>query len=282
MAHEPLAVLKDIAKQSGRRVSGANLFDANVCTSPLDPEHPWEILALPGDFFRHKLTINRRNRKTTLLANGDFIRAQVSGDFDVDAYSINRRDKVMQFEQSLLHVPGFPTLPVYSRQSDTDLRQFLNSTTLNQALDTLQLRENESLHIYRNGLVLYLQRGSRDEIMSAVEAACKLTEQLPASKDSLDLGALPAKFENLSDLIRKWALSDDEERSEMLAEKSLRELRVFVATVSPFIPAIDEYLDSFRPESPPMSAVALGTLAECCLEAQVRIRDLHHRGNSFT
>jgi len=46
MAMDPVAILKDIGKQYGRRVSGANLFDANVCTSPRDAERPWEILTL--------------------------------------------------------------------------------------------------------------------------------------------------------------------------------------------------------------------------------------------
>ncbi len=32
MAMDPVAILKDIGKQYGRRVSGANLFDANVCS----------------------------------------------------------------------------------------------------------------------------------------------------------------------------------------------------------------------------------------------------------
>ena len=113
--------------------------------------------------------------------------------------------------------------------------------------------------------------------MAAIDIACQLAEQFPRVGDNLDLGGLPAKFESLLGLIPKWALSDDEKRSEMLQEASSDELKSFVATVSPQIPAIDEYLDSFRGEPPPEAAVTLGALAECCLEAQTLVRDSEKR-----
>jgi len=236
MAPDPVATLREIGKQFGKRVCTANLFDANVCTSPRDPERPWEMLDLPGDIFRHKLDVTFGGREVEFLANSDFIVAQVAGNLDVDVCCINRRDNVFQLDQSPHHVPGFPSIPVYSRESDRDLRKLLNSAALTQALNALQLTRNESLHFYRNGLVLYLRRDSKDEVMSVVELACKLAEQFPAVEDSTDLAALPAKFESLLNLIPEWALSDDEKRSEMLEEKSIEALQSFVATVSPLYP----------------------------------------------
>jgi len=178
MTTDPIAILKDIGKQAGKRLARANLFDANVCTSPRNPDRPWEVLALPGDIFRHKLNIPVEGHKVTLLANGDFVVVQVTADLDVDVCSINRQDKVFHLEQSFLRIPGFPSMPVFSRQSDTDLNQLLTCAPLVQALHAFQLTENESLHIYRNGLVLYLQRDSKDKVMSAVQVACRLTKQL--------------------------------------------------------------------------------------------------------
>jgi hypothetical protein len=232
-------------------------------------------LELPGDIFRHKLNVKLGRYRIRFHANSDFIAVQIAGNFDLDVCSTNRRDKVFQLHQNPLHVPAFPLLPVYSRDSDTDLREFLNSEALAQALNALQLTEHESMHFYRNAIELYLQRGSKDEVMSAVKIGCKLAEQFPAAKDSLDLTALPKKFEKLFGLIPKWALSDDEERSEMHEETSREVLQSFVATVSPYIPAINEYLDSFGDEPPPNAACTLGTLAECCLEAQIEIRGRH-------
>ena len=178
MATDPMTILKDIGKQYGRRVSRANHYDANVCTSPIDRERPWEILALPGDIFRHKLNITLGDRKITLHANGDFITATVSGNLEWDVCSINRQDKVFQLDLIQSRVPGFESLPVYSRQPHTVLRQLLNSAALVKALNALRLTEQESVHIYRNGIGLYLQRDSKDGVLSAVEVARNLAEQL--------------------------------------------------------------------------------------------------------
>lgn len=117
MAADPVAILKDIGKQYGKRVSSANLFDANVCTSPRDPERPWEILALPDDIFRHKLNITFEDHKVTFYANGDFIAVTVAGNLDVDVCSINRRDKL---DLSPLRAPGFQSFPVFSSQPEAD------------------------------------------------------------------------------------------------------------------------------------------------------------------
>lgn len=179
MATDTVTILKDIGKQYGKRVSRANHFDANVCTSPIDHERPWEILALPGDIFRHKLNITFGDRKITLHANGGFIVATVSGNLEVDVCSINRQDKVFQLDLVQSRVPGFESLPVYCRQSHTDSQRLLNSAALGKALNALRLTGQESVHIYRNGIVLYLQRDSKKEILSAVEVACNLAEQLP-------------------------------------------------------------------------------------------------------
>src|SRR5437899_3270970 len=109
MATDPVTTLKEIGKKLGKRVYAANLFDANVCTSPRDPERPWEVLALPGDVFRHRLNITFEGHKVTLHANSDFVVVQVAGSFGVDACSINRRDKVFQLDLNPLRVPGFPS-----------------------------------------------------------------------------------------------------------------------------------------------------------------------------
>lgn len=196
MTMDPLAILKEIAKQFGKRIGRANLFDANVCTSPLNPERPWEYLALPGDFFRHKLTIKLSVHKIELLANGEFISVQVAGNLvDADLCSINRRDKVFQLVRNLLVEPSF-LFPVYSRRADTDLRQFLSSAALSQALNRLQLTEDESLHIC-NEIVLYLKRNSKNDVMLAIEAACQLAEHLVKNVEKEQLDRTASKIREL-------------------------------------------------------------------------------------
>src|SRR5262249_43143713 len=129
METDPVALLKEIAKQSRKAVRSTNLFDANVCTSPTDPKRPWEHLALPGDFFRHKLSIVCDGRKVTLRANGEFFVLEVSGSFDVELCSINRRDRVFQLQTYPIRIPRFASLPVFS-EPDSDLTELLSSTAL--------------------------------------------------------------------------------------------------------------------------------------------------------
>ncbi len=265
---DPVEILKGVAQQFQTGVRGTNLFDPNVCTSPVDSERPWEHLALPGDIFRHKLDIERKGHKVTLRANSEFVVVVVSGSFDVDVCSINRRDQVFQLVNSSFRIPGFSSLPVFSRRSDTDVAQFLKSKALQRALIALQPSGTESVHIYRNGIVVYLHRDSHDQVMFAIEALCTLAEEMPTLDKKLDAVVLPAQFGGLSDLILKWAVGDDEARSGLIAHASLEELQCFVASVMPYISAINEYLDSFGTENPSEAAVALGALAECAIEAQ--------------
>ena len=269
---DPVEVLKGIAQQFRTVVRSTNLFDPNVCTSPVDPKRPWEHLALPGDIFRYKLDIGCKGHKVTLRANGEFVVIEMTGSFDVDVCSINRRDQVFQLESSSSRIPGFSSLPVFSRQPDTDVAQFLRSKALQRALIALQPTNTESVHFYRNGIVVYLCRDSHDQVMFAIEVLCTLAEEMPTLDKKFDEVVLPAQFEGLSDLVRKWAAGDDEARSELIAHASREVLECFVTSVMPYIPAINDYLGSFGTENPPEAAVALGTLAECAMEAQLRLQ----------
>ncbi len=98
MATDPVSLLETVAKQLGMSVRKTNLFDANVCTSPIDPDRPREHLPLPGDIFRHKVDITFAGHKIRLRANSEFVVAEVPSNLDVDVLSINRQDKVFQLE----------------------------------------------------------------------------------------------------------------------------------------------------------------------------------------
>lgn len=270
---DQVSLLKGIAKQFGKRVRALNLFDPQVCTSPTDPDHPWMNLPLPGDFFRDQLSFEYRGRKVQLRANSEFLFVQISGSFAVDVFSINRRNYDMPVNQVPLRVPGFQALPVFAGQSRGHLEELLSSAALRQALSKLQLTDKESLHLYADAIVLYLQRASEQEIVSAIEAACILAEQLPIGSEGkvVDLEVLPSKFKTLTPLIRKWGVTDDDERSERLEKASQKTLERLVKSVIPHLSSIDEYLDSFGTKALSEGAIALGALAECALEAQLRL-----------
>jgi hypothetical protein len=274
MANQVL-LLKSIAKRMGKRVRALNLFDPNVCTSPIDPDCPWKILPLPGDLFRHQLSIECKGRTVRLHANSHFMVGQVSGSFTIDAFSVNRRE--LGKSEVPPRISGFSALPIFAHRSGGQLAELLSSAALRQALGDLQLKEKESLHLYVNAVVFYLQRLSVREIMSAVEVTCALADQLPAGNDgqNIDLDALPSEFKVLTPFIRKWGVTDDEERSELLEKASRATLERLVKSVSPHLSSIDEYLDSFGKGPLSDTAIALGALAECTVEAQLRLGHTH-------
>jgi hypothetical protein len=269
MAIDPVALLRNVAKQFGKSVRSICHFDPNVCTSPRNPDRPWEILPLPGDMFRHKVAIDFAGHRVSLLANGEFVVVEIRRDLDVGVLSINRRDKIFQLKRSSFEAIGFPSLPIFTDGTSGSLRQFLASPSLTQTLSVLCLEESESLHIYGNGFLLYFKPESVDEALQAVEALCRFIEKLPSIDDSVNLDGLPPEFKDLARFIREWAVTDDELRTEMLEQKSEAALREFVSAVEPYTPSINEYLDSFREGALPEAATTLGTLAECATEARI-------------
>jgi hypothetical protein len=79
----------------------------------------------------------------------------------------------------------------------------------------------------------------------------------------------------LTPLIRKWGVTDDDERRELLEKASQETLKRLVKSVVPHLSSIDEYLDSFGTEALSEAAIALGALAECTLEAQLQLDHLN-------
>jgi hypothetical protein len=262
-------ILRNIAKQSGKRIRSLNLFDSWVCKSPPDPDCPWRNLELPGDFFRSQVSVECLRRKVHLRANADFMVSTIPGSFNLDPFSINRRNDGT--DELSLRVSAFPALPVFADQLNGLLEELLNSTALRHALHELQLSIRESLHVYSDAIVLYLQRTSARETISAIEAACRLADQLPAGTEDekIDLDTLPSEFARLAPLIRQWGATDDEERSQLLMEASTAALERLIKSVKPHLSSIDEYLNSFGTKALSEAAIALGALAEGALEAQL-------------
>jgi hypothetical protein len=267
---QPVALIQEIAKAIGGRVQTSNLFDANVSQRSPVIQESWELIAPPGEFFRHKVNITVRGRKVTLRANGAFVVAEVRSNLDVAPTSINRRDKIWCLSESSLRVPTIPSLPVFASTSDSLLAHFLSSTPLAEALLALRLGDAESLHIYRNGVNVYLQPESAQELLSAVEAVCKLVEQLPEYSEPHEADdSLPQDLTDLSPVIQEWAIPDDELRTEMLEQKTPEALRGFIATVESRAVLIEKCIGSLASESE--SAIALNTLLECAAEARLML-----------
>ena len=131
----------------------------------------------------------------------------------------------------------------------------------------------ESIHIYRNGLCVYLHRTTTKLVFQVVDSALSFLKTLTPRYEELDLKSLPHQFVPLVPLIRLWGMIDDTERDERREVMSRTELRALVEEVRPYLPAIDAYLDSFAGELLSEPAIALGGLAEFVAESILQLKN---------
>jgi hypothetical protein len=273
MAPHPVGLITEISKAFGGRVQSDNLFDFNVSQRSPVPRQSWELIAPPGEFFQHKVDIRVRGQKVRLRANDAFVMAEARSNLDVPVISINRRDRIMCLKESSLEVPVLPFLPVFASTAGNDLADFVSSPPLAEVLLALNLRDAESLHVYRNGVVAYLQPDSAQVLLSALEAICKFVEQLRQNDEPrLAVDSLPRDLGYLSPLIEQWAITDDELRTDMLEQKTPEDLREFIVIVDSCAALIEECIGS--PSADSELAIALSALLECAVEARLRLEAL--------
>jgi len=124
-------------------------------------------------------------------------------------------------------------------------------------------QQSESLHFFEGAVVLYSQPHSSDAVMAALAILVSLVGTVRSELDSVDFSVLPPDIHDLIPYIRRWAISDDGERSDLLDEASKDELEELIAAVEQRLPEINKYLDSFGEMGlSDISALALQTLGD--------------------
>ena len=131
---------------------------------------------------------------------------------------------------------------------------------------------DESLHIYSNGLAVYLLSPSAERAGRIIEAGATFLSQMPTGPQKAGLRGLPANFSPLLPLVQAWGTIDAEEREERRETVSRPALQAMVEQVKPYLPAIDSYLRQFGGAPLTEPAVALGALAEFVVETELYLR----------
>ena len=262
---KPLSVLRSIARQIKRPIRGIQYYDPSVCRSPLNPKHPWQVVPIPGDLFQHELRLKRGRSTVSLRVNDKWIIVEV---LVGDAFTLEVPPCTIKTSTK---GPFADIIPDMS--SSNSVKRFLKSPRLNDALAQMQLRDTEKLKAYRNGFVLYLQRSSANEVLQSIEILCDLMGRLLVKSDGAKFDDLPRRFYPLVGFIKKWAISDDSERDALVCAAPRAALTKLVKIGTPYLPQINEYLDSFGKKPLPQTATALGNFAECVCEAQRRLEE---------
>jgi hypothetical protein len=263
-ASSPIAILRRYANSASVRVQPCNVCDANV-----------------GEWARLCVEFKRAGRRIELHASKSLLRLEV-GVETTFACSINRPDRISLMNEPLSEPPGLPRTLVFENPAfrklpgQADLRDWLSQPENRAAVDSLNLSQRESVHIYGNSLVFIFEPPR--SIDAALADILALAERLP--KDDarvpcgcfeidnliLDPSKLPEDLRLLVPHIRAWAIGDDVRREEKLRTAEREQKSRLLRDVSPYLDCINAYLDSFGDETLPDEAILLGNLAEAVSE----------------
>jgi hypothetical protein len=274
MADETKSVLQELRKTFKGRLSPIKLFDVNVCQCVSPPNRPWESIPVIGQMFSRQLRFTYKKRKVMLVENDSYVSGSVMGEFPGRILSVNFRNALHRRWISAGEVKTVARrYPLFTQDGklteyEEDLIRGAEFTVL---LAEFDFRNGGSLHFYRDGVHFYMQGPTAERVQKVIERTVELADKIEVIEERLDLTLLPERFHPLIPLIKKWAISDDGDREDLLSTASKAALGKMVEKVSPYFEEIGLYLASFGEKSPPEEACALGALAECFMEAEQEI-----------
>jgi hypothetical protein len=227
-----------------------------------------------GQPFSRQLRFLYKKRKVILVENGTYVNGTVRGEFTGRIFTVNAKDALCpRWACAGNFTVGARSYPVFTE--DGRLSEYEENLFRRPEFTVLvaeaDMRDGESLHFSRGDVQFYLKTPTAEHVQRVIERAIDLAEKIEVAEEPLDLTLLPVPFHPLIPLIRKWAIYDDGDRSDLLTTASKPALSKMIEKVSPYLAAIDSYLDSFGKQPPTERPCALGTLAECVLEAEQQV-----------
>jgi hypothetical protein len=282
------SLLKLVAKSNRKRVQHCQLLDRNVCTYRIDnfnvrqdkvnkKFHLNGLVIESGEPFTHKLGLEYSGRKVRLWANKDTLLTSVRGTPRYRAFcSINRPDENDFMRPLQLAAEGSSKGHVFINRRlkpTEELLSFFSSRDVQQSVGRLIKHDNDSLHFKIDEVLLYSHPQTELEVTATVEILCGLVERLHPQRELWNLAALPSELQHLEPLIREWAESDDELRSDLLNGASDIALHRLIHEVAPFFEPINEFLSASEERGLSEAAQALQSLAECAAEAKIALKD---------
>jgi hypothetical protein len=232
-------------------------------------------LRTAGDFEHHRFKA---------MANAEYIGLFLCSDTSIAPFSVNRPDKnaapfygqSRPVDRVLLMHKNKKRYSVFTANGSLSAAQeaLPDTSEFRDLLEGLQLADDESLHVSRSGLGIYLRGRSVDSLRGSLALGAALLNALrdrEAPAEPSQIEDLPEAFQPLAPLTRKWAIDDDIERESLIEDSEASELSDLVAAVGPYMDAIDGYLNSFGDRPLNSSAIKLGRLAEATAEARRRL-----------
>ncbi len=238
---------------------------------------------VPGPF-DSECSFRYQGYRVKWSTNGEILCLELLGISISLAFAVGQPDRICLFDRPMRLTIGRSRLRIFKDRFSQSPEQWLSSRPNGAAIEELSLGHGESLHVYRNSLVVYYRPRGYEGNWRLLEKLYELAKLLPEEKIELAEGEelvdglefspsrLPDAFQHLAPLIRKWAIGDDVKRVEKEERASKKQLKMLIDAVWPQLAAIDAYLNSVENETPyPNEAILLGWLAECAAEVKVQM-----------
>jgi hypothetical protein len=243
-------MLQEVATRFSGKLSSCEVYDGNVCSTRPVPDRPWELEVLAGEPFSERLRITYRGRKVVVLANSDYVHGSTDGTFESRPFTINARQRV-GFRSELAETlrVGGAQYPVFTEDGrvSSEQKSLLDRPELLSMVVRAGLQSGESLHFTKGEMGFYLKWDHTDSgrIGALIGQIAALAEKAETVEPGPKLELLPVQFHPIIPMIKKWAVPDDSERNDLLDSASKSVLRSLADEVSPYLEAINSYLDSF-------------------------------------
>ncbi len=144
--------------------------------------------------------------------------------------------------------------------------RLLESGAIELIFESFRFDATDELQISQKLVRLWIDAPTAPRVMAFVNAVADFMPQ--ESRDHIrKTDGVPEALLPLAPLLDRWAISDDEERSQKLAKCARSTRERLVRQVVPLLPAIDEFLASFD-NDPPEEVIEWGDLAQAAVEAQ--------------
>ncbi|WP_295793191.1 hypothetical protein [Mucilaginibacter sp.] len=247
--------LKELSAKLGGKISSNNCYHWNIDLTSL------RKLAIK-DYGGHRFAIDEYGPSMFM------VKCFIEADF---SFSINNPDKLFGYNKPL----GLADYPYKLYIGKEDEAPFLNEKfgglieRFVRELKQFELTANESIFIYQNCICMALS--STRNLIIAIDILVDLVNKYDTLfkkdiKTKIFRKNIPANLHPLIPLIKKWSVSDDSDREQLVDEATEKEKKRLVKRVAPYMPEINKFLDSFEDGVLSDEALLFGNLAELVSE----------------
>jgi len=191
-------------------------------------------------------------------------------------FSVNKPDIVFGFSQPN-QLNNFP-YTVYTQEDkyipsqNEAMQKFWDLFSM--LLNDFKLTVPECVFFYFNKVIFVLNskrdvRSALDQIIDFVNKNNKVFKRKVAAP-KINANKIPDKIKAVIPFLKKYSISDDSERSELVEQMSKDEITTLKETIFPIMSEIESYLDSFKDKVFTVEASLILELAE--LVAELRFK----------